>query len=128
MGAFWRVAVAAVIMMQVPAALVLGLKIGMIGDSGDAQAAQLAFKMMRDAGVQIVLDNGDLDYRNDPGRWLNFLKQHWLDNTGKSRSFLAVSGDHETLDEYVFLTTLSSLLFSKKKRSYLLTKCCGLFV
>eukprot|EP01064_Diplonema_japonicum_P001509 TRINITY_DN1097_c0_g1_i5.p1 TRINITY_DN1097_c0_g1~~TRINITY_DN1097_c0_g1_i5.p1 ORF type:complete len:539 (+),score=149.00 TRINITY_DN1097_c0_g1_i5:553-2169(+) len=70
------------------------LKIGFIGDTSDKSSAGLAYKLMREDGVDLVMQNGDFDYTNNPGNWERFLNSHWFGH-GKEH-VLMTSGNHDT--------------------------------
>ncbi len=69
---------------------VSALKVGFLGDSDDEANAAQNFRVMREAGVEVVVHNGDYDYNSSPSSWETFLER----NVG-SMVFLGTSGNHE---------------------------------
>jgi hypothetical protein len=81
------------------ASFVSALKVGFLGDSDDEANAAQNFRVMREAGVEVVVHNGDFDYDSSPSSWETFLER----NVG-SMVFLGTSGNHEN----DFLSTITS--------------------
>eukprot|EP01060_Flectonema_neradi_P034894 TRINITY_DN625_c0_g1_i4.p1 TRINITY_DN625_c0_g1~~TRINITY_DN625_c0_g1_i4.p1 ORF type:complete len:540 (+),score=115.75 TRINITY_DN625_c0_g1_i4:97-1620(+) len=69
------------------------LKIGFVGDSGYGSDAANTYDIMRDRGVDLVLQNGDYDYRNDHSGWGDFLDTNWHDK-GKKHVLMS-AGNHD---------------------------------
>eukprot|EP01064_Diplonema_japonicum_P015108 TRINITY_DN2287_c0_g1_i4.p1 TRINITY_DN2287_c0_g1~~TRINITY_DN2287_c0_g1_i4.p1 ORF type:complete len:447 (+),score=84.28 TRINITY_DN2287_c0_g1_i4:1068-2408(+) len=82
--------------MLLPLLLLSGcscLKIGFLGDTSDKSSAGLAYRLMRDDGVDLVMQNGDFDYTNNPKKWGRFLDSNWFGH-GKEHVVMT-SGNHD---------------------------------
>jgi hypothetical protein len=80
------------------AALLLGsngLKVAFVGDTGvNGSTAGAVFAQLRREGVELVLQNGDLDYAPEsPERWDSFLEA----SLGGKMNLLETSGNHEEM-------------------------------
>lgn len=75
-----------------------GFKIAFVGDTGaqtsgsNGYSALALYDMLTAEGVELLVQNGDLDYRSDPGEWDEFIVDNAL---SKGMELLIASGNHE---------------------------------
>lgn len=67
------------------------VKIAFIGDQGSGSGVIPVLELIRDEGADLVLHQGDFDYRNDPDLW----DQHINDILGPKFPYFASVGNHD---------------------------------
>jgi len=97
------VAAGALVAAAVCVAQVDGLKVAFLGDSETGENARRNYALAREAGADVMFQNGDFDYESDPELFDTFLDEELGDML-----FLACSGNHD--DE-----TLSTLFSGGRK-------------
>eukprot|EP01060_Flectonema_neradi_P039454 TRINITY_DN869_c0_g2_i1.p1 TRINITY_DN869_c0_g2~~TRINITY_DN869_c0_g2_i1.p1 ORF type:complete len:1318 (+),score=332.00 TRINITY_DN869_c0_g2_i1:49-4002(+) len=114
-------------MKELPSTLILlyyllvpsaGLKLGLIGDTSSGTDATRSYKLMRDYDVDIVVQNGDFDYKDEVDTWETFLNDNWFLH-GKEHVLMS-SGNHDVLvwNDY------RDMLFGKMS-AFLKSNCHG---
>ena len=73
-----------------------GIKIAIIGDQSISDNAHKLLKMIKDEGVELLLINGDFDYKNNPAAW----KKMHDDILGSDFPIIAVAGNHDADDSW----------------------------
>jgi predicted phosphodiesterase len=73
-----------------------GVKIAIIGDQSISDNAHKLLKMIKDEGVELLVINGDFDYKNNPAAW----KKMHDDVLGTSFPIIAVAGNHDADDSW----------------------------
>eukprot|EP01060_Flectonema_neradi_P039453 TRINITY_DN869_c0_g1_i1.p1 TRINITY_DN869_c0_g1~~TRINITY_DN869_c0_g1_i1.p1 ORF type:complete len:1324 (+),score=302.29 TRINITY_DN869_c0_g1_i1:49-4020(+) len=95
-----------------------GLKLGLIGDTSTGTDATRSFELMRDYGVDIIVQNGDFDYNDEVSTWESFLNSNWFLH-GKEHVLMS-SGNHDVL----VWSDYRDMLFGKMS-AFLKSNCHG---
>ncbi len=73
-----------------------GVKIAIIGDQSISDNAHKLLKMIKDEGAELLVINGDFDYKNNPAAW---EKMH-DEILGPDFPIIAVAGNHDADDSW----------------------------
>ena len=73
-----------------------GVKIAIIGDQSISENAHKLLKMIKAEGVELLVINGDFDYKNSPAAW----KKMHDDILGTDFPIIAVAGNHDADDSW----------------------------
>ena len=67
------------------------LRVAFIGDQGLGPNAIAVLELIKDEGAQMVLHQGDFDYKDDPGKW----DRQFSDVLGSDFPYFASIGHHD---------------------------------